>query len=51
VKGTITPGKLADVVVLSKDILVVPEEKIRTARVDLTILNGKVSYRRPEATE
>ncbi len=46
IKGSITPGKLADVVVLSKDILKVPEEEIPTARVDLTILGGKVRWRR-----
>jgi predicted amidohydrolase YtcJ len=46
VKGSITPGKLADLVVLSKDIMRVPEAEIPTARVDLTILGGKVRYRR-----
>jgi predicted amidohydrolase YtcJ len=46
VKGSITPGKLADIVVLSKNIMTVPEEEIRTARVDLTIVGGEVRYRR-----
>jgi len=46
VKGSITVGKLADITVLSKDILTVPDEEIRSARVDLTILGGKVKYRR-----
>lgn len=46
VKGSITPGKLADLVVLSKDIMRVPEAEIPTARVDVTILGGKVRYRR-----
>jgi hypothetical protein len=46
IKGSITPGKLADIVVLSKDIMLVPEEEIPTARVDVTILGGKVRYRR-----
>ncbi|HJU65646.1 MAG TPA: amidohydrolase [Gemmatimonadaceae bacterium] len=44
VKGSITPGKLADLVVLSKDIMRVPEEEIPTARVQMTILGGKVRY-------
>lgn len=48
IKGSITPGKLADIVVLSQDILTVPEERIRDARVDLTILGGKVVYDRRE---
>ena len=47
VLGSITPGKLADLVVLSADILTVPEEEIRDARVDLTVLAGEVRYRRP----
>ena len=45
-KGSITPGKLADIVVLSKDIMSVPDEEIRTARVDITIVGGGVRYRR-----
>jgi predicted amidohydrolase YtcJ len=44
IKGSITPGKLADIVVLSKDIMRVPEEEIPTARVDLTIVGGSVRY-------
>ena len=45
-KGSLAPGKLADIVVLDKDIMKVPEEEIKTARVDLTIVGGKVRYRR-----
>jgi predicted amidohydrolase YtcJ len=45
-KGSITPGKLADLVVLSKDIMRVPENEIPTARVDMTIVGGRVSYER-----
>jgi len=46
-KGTLTPGKLADLVVLSKDILTVPEAEIPSTRVDLTVLGGTVRYRAP----
>lgn len=49
VKGSITPGKLADLAVLSKNIMTVPEDEIPTARVDLTILGGKVRYERATA--
>lgn len=49
IKGSITPGKLADLVVLSKDIMRVPEDEIPTARVDLTILGGRVRYERGAA--
>jgi predicted amidohydrolase YtcJ len=48
-KGSITAGKLADLVVLSKDIMTVPEEEIPTTRVDLTILGGVIRYRAPAA--
>ena len=48
-KGTLTPGKLADVVVLSRDILTEPEERIPDTEVLYTIVGGKVLYRRPEA--
>jgi predicted amidohydrolase YtcJ len=45
-KGSITPGKLADLVVLSQDIMIIPEDEIPAARVDLTIRGGQVRYRR-----
>jgi predicted amidohydrolase YtcJ len=44
IKGSLTVGKLADVTVLSKDILTVPEEQIRDARVLYTIVGGEVKY-------
>jgi predicted amidohydrolase YtcJ len=47
--GSLTPGKLADVTVLSKDILRVPEEEIRGARADYTIVGGKVANEREDA--
>ncbi|HEY8175212.1 MAG TPA: amidohydrolase [Gemmatimonadaceae bacterium] len=45
-KGSLTSGKLADIVVLSKNIMTIPEDEIPTARVDLTILGGTVRYER-----
>jgi len=43
------PGKYADLVVLSKDILTMPEDEIPTAHVVYTIVGGKVRYQRPDA--
>ncbi len=44
-KGSLVPGKLADVVVLSRDILTVPDDAIREARVLYTIVGGEVLHR------
>jgi predicted amidohydrolase YtcJ len=46
IKGSLKAGKLADVTVLSKDILTIPEDQIPTAKVDYTIVGGKVLYQR-----
>lgn len=46
VKGTIAPGKLADLVVLSKDILRVPTAEIPEAEVLFTLVGGKTVYRK-----
>jgi predicted amidohydrolase YtcJ len=44
--GSIAPGKLADITVLSTDIMTVPEREIPSARVDYTIVGGRVKYQR-----
>ena len=44
--GSLTPGKYADVVVLSKDIMKIPEQEIPSARVDVTIVGGVVRFER-----
>jgi predicted amidohydrolase YtcJ len=46
VKGSIEPGKLADLVVLSDDIFAIAPEAIEKTRVDITIFDGKVIYQR-----
>jgi predicted amidohydrolase YtcJ len=48
-KGTIEPGKLADLVVLSDNLLEIDPARILDAKVDLTILGGKVVYQRAGA--
>ena len=45
-KGSLKPGKLADIVVLSRDILTCPEKEILEAEVIYTIVGGKVVHRR-----
>ena len=45
VKGSLTPGKYADIVVLDRDILTVSEDEVRDARVVLTVVGGEVRYR------
>lgn len=46
VKGSITPGKWADLVVLSADFFAVPEADIPDIQVDMTLVGGQVRYRR-----
>ncbi len=44
--GSLTPGKLADIVVLSKDIMTVPDNEILQAEVLYTIVGGKILYQK-----
>jgi hypothetical protein len=46
-KGSITPGKLADMVLLSDDIFSIAAEKIREVRVCRTIVGGKTVWEQP----
>ena len=45
-KGSLSPGKLADIVVLDRNLLTAPDEQIPDTRVDLTVLGGTIVYRR-----
>jgi predicted amidohydrolase YtcJ len=45
-KGSLEFGKLADIAVLSQDILTVPEEQIPATRAVYTIVGGKVAYQK-----
>ena len=46
IKGSIEPGKLADLAVLSQDLLTVPEETIKDVTALTTIVGGKVVFQR-----
>ena len=43
-KGSIEPGKFADLVVLPEDILTCPDKHIQQMRVSMTMLGGRVAY-------
>ncbi|HEX8636546.1 MAG TPA: amidohydrolase family protein, partial [Pyrinomonadaceae bacterium] len=46
VKGSITPGKLADFVVLSADIFTINPNEIRNTQILTTVVDGKIVYER-----
>jgi predicted amidohydrolase YtcJ len=43
-KGSVEPGKLADLAVLSRNLLTTPNEELREVTVDLTLVDGQVVY-------
>jgi predicted amidohydrolase YtcJ len=44
IKGSITPGKLADFVVLSDDLFTVDQEKIKDLQIVRTVVGGTTVY-------
>ncbi len=51
IKGSIVPGKLADLTIVSKDIMKIPEDEILSTKVSMTIINGEVVYNLADSTE
>ncbi len=49
IKGSIEPGKLADLIVISKDFLACPVDEIKDIEALLTVVNGKVVFRHKES--
>mgnify|MGYP002153774483 CR=1 FL=1 len=45
-KGSIEEGKVADLIVLDRDIFQIPPEEIRGTQVQMTILGGEIVYQR-----
>ncbi|MBI4547558.1 MAG: amidohydrolase [Ignavibacteriae bacterium] len=50
-KGTIEPGKLADLTVLSKDIMKIPVMEILSTEVEMTIVGGNIVYQKAVTTQ
>ena len=48
IKGSLEVGKLADMIVLSDDILKIDPMDIHTLRVDCTVIDGLFEYERAE---
>jgi hypothetical protein len=46
IKGSLAPGKLADLVVLSQDIFHIDPVEIEKTRVEITVFDGKIIYQR-----
>ncbi|MGD0338914.1 MAG: amidohydrolase [Bacteroidota bacterium] len=44
IKGSVEAGKLADLTILSKDIMTIPERDILTTEVEMTIIDGQIVY-------
>jgi predicted amidohydrolase YtcJ len=44
IKGSLAPGKLADVVVLDRDLFATPAQQLKDVRVLLTIMNGRIVH-------
>lgn len=51
IKGSLTVGKLADIAVLSQDLLTVPDEKIMDTEIVMTIVGGRIRYRQGEIVD
>lgn len=49
IKGSLEPGKLADMVIFPEDLLTVSPDKLLTMKVDMTIVGGRVLYDRSQA--
>ena len=49
-KGSLTPGKLADVVILDSDLFALPPVQLKSAQVRTTIVGGKIVFQSPQAS-
>jgi len=51
IKGSVTPGKLADLTILSDDLMTVPESEIPSIRITGTMIDGRFVYQASGETE
>ena len=47
--GSLEPGKLADIIVLDRNLFSAPKDEIKDAKVLLTVMDGNVVYRCPDS--
>ncbi|MFX0207817.1 MAG: amidohydrolase, partial [Candidatus Hodarchaeota archaeon] len=45
IKGSIEPGKLADITILSEDLSLISPKNLLDVKVEMTIVNGKIQWR------
>ncbi len=50
IKGSIEPGKLADMIVISEDYLTCPEKNIRFIQSELTVMGGEIVFSKDRTT-
>lgn len=46
-KGSLSPGQLADFVIIDRDLFAIPPAQIKDARVLLTVVGGRIVYAAP----
>jgi predicted amidohydrolase YtcJ len=46
IKGSLEPGKLADMVILDRDLTDTPDEDLRNIQADLTMIDGNIVFQR-----
>ena len=50
-KGSLEPGKLADLIMIDKDLLKCPVDEIRQTKVQLTMVGGKIVWEEKQAQD